>query len=512
MAKRTTGIDDEMADQQLLDEEALGAGSSRIPLQTEAQGNDQGLILEDDLDALDLAGDSDISDDESVAPRSLRVWVVVPRDQIKHPLEMETVPLAQFKSYIGGHIDPRQYPWVLQDEDNNFRPAPVAYYDLEYPPGATAEKKAQLRHENWKQIQDVSGVKLKSFASRDPKPLGPGDDGARYTTKNGEEHIRRWKYARTDMCGDEMPTFRITRPSSVPWKSKYIHCFSDNKKVKRRWPSQLAEKYGPENVNQKTVYCGFPTVKKLNQRGRFEADKAYADLLGLKYSYNRTLPEVVVRHKDSLISVELINDESKWQEQPRLKRLHDKLRTNPKNLTVAMLNEDGTSYVTPSFVARTQPAYYAKVKSDRQLPDGVERCDKQIEGEKSWVQEAKNVLTTTDVAKKKLEPGQTLAQKFPDIQMFSPRLKDGKPKGSLKMLYATLRDREEISQSVAKEFGIEPQPNHYEQRRDAAPTKDQALQNAYAERAGDETDSSTHSRKSMLANRSDERSQQGRHV
>lgn len=513
MASTVADDDDiDMLEQQIRGEQARGSSSSPAPRQPTSSRRTDGLTLADDLDALELGG-GDLSDGESVTSRDLEVLVVIPRDQSKHPQEMESVPLAYIKDYFKGRIDPKKYTWGLQDQNNNFRPSPVAYYDMEHPPGTTGAEKGQRQRDNWAQIQKDCGVKLKPFAKRGDKPLGRDDPDARYTTMSGEVHVRRWQYDHSDKSGEEMPTLRITKQSnSVPWGHRYFHYFSDNPKVAGQMPSQLAEKYGPENVNVKTVDGAFPTVKTLNERGRFEADRAYANVRGLKYSYNKTLPEVVVQHKDSLISVDLINDQSKWQERPLLQKLHDRLQTKPKSLTVAMLSEDGTTYVTPSFVARTQPNYYATVKGARQLPDGVEKCDKQIEGGKSWVQTGEKILSTTDAAKKSLAQGQTLADKYPDVQMFSPRLKDGQAKGSLKMVYATVRDREEISQSVANEFGIEARANHYEQRRDAAksaaPTKDQQLQNVYAEGDGYETDSSTNSRSSMVSNRAGERLQQ----
>ena len=500
-----TEMDDELQ-QQILRE----AGPPRSsPNQSKG-----GLTLEDDLDALKLGGGGDLSDDESSAGRNLEVLVVIPRDQRKHQFEMESVPLKHVKEFFKGRIDPKNYTWGLQDESNNFRPSPVAYYDVEHPPGANEAEKGQRRRENWERIQESCGVKLRPFAKRADKALTRDDPDARYQTVNGEEHVRRWKYEHPEKSGEEMPSLRITKPSnSVPWGRRYFHYFSDNPKVAGKMPSELAEKYGAENVNVKTVEGGFPTVKTLNERGRFEADRAYANVRGLKYSYNKTLPKVAVQYKDSLISVDLINDQTKWPKQPLLEKLHNKLQKNPRSLTVAMLNEEETTYVTPSFVARLQPNHYAKVQAAHNLPKGVEKCEKQIEGGKNWIQTAENVLTTTDAAKQTLEAGQTLAQKYPDVQMFSPKLKDGKAVGSLKMIYATRRDQEEITQSVADDFGIQAQANRYEQQRDAAkagaPTKDAALQAVYDE-GGYDSDSSSNARNSMINSRANERAQQAR--
>jgi hypothetical protein len=516
MASTVADDDDiDMAGQQLLSEAEREASPSRVPRRTTSNQRAEELTLVDDLDALDLGEGADLSDDESVVSRKLEVLVVIPRDQKKHPHEMESVPLKYVKEFFNGKIDPKNYTWGLQDESNNFRPSPVAFWDMEHPPGTTGKEKGERRQENWKRIQDDCGYRLKAFAERvSYEPLSRDDQAARYKTVSGEEHVRRWEYKHTDKSGEEMPALRITRQSSsVPWGHRYIHYFSNNPKVAGKLPSDLAEKYGPENVNVKTVDGRFPTVKKLNERGRFEADREFAMLIGQKYLYNRTLPTAVVQYGDSLISVSLINDQSKWKARPELAKLHAKLQKNPKSLTVGVLNEEGSTYVTPDFVARSQPNHYAAVKAAHNLPDDVAKCNKRVQGEKNWVQLSKDVIGTTDAARKGLAPGQTIADKYPDVQMFSPKLKDGKPTGSLKMVYTTKRDREEITQSVADDFGIKAQANHYEQQRDrvksAAPTKDAALQAVYDE-GGYDSDSSTNSRSSMISNRAGDREQQGR--
>lgn len=441
------------------------------------------LDLIDDFAAVELGGPVAAKYAEGAVEITLHR--AVPRNQVKYPGQVELVPDEFFEKTFGSELKKTDYPVVLEYGKNGpLKPAPAAFYDLDYPAGMSISEKSEFRKQNWANVQEAVGSEIKSFAGRDQKPLDRDDPRARHETPGGER-FRKWDYHEKDRCGDTLPDMSLRKDSkSNPWGYRLTMQPSLDPQDYVR----AAEKYGKENVGLKGTDNITRSVADLEKRGRLEPQKAFHELRGDIYEYNRKLPKIVVENAGSLVSAKLLKDEDFWSKRSDFKDTHQKLINNPNKLTIGMLNKHGT-YISPDFLKKTDPKRFEELRKEAGLGKNLALATKSFKADKVWRQTSENVLTPAD--KVRLKEGEKLGDK--DLQTFSTSTKNGRSTGALKMLYATNRDQDTITPEVAKQMGVEARISPYEQKRtDFQKTGLKAkTQDAWANGGGDDSESDT---------------------
>ncbi|MEI2387434.1 hypothetical protein [Breoghania sp. JC706] len=489
----------------------------------------------DNMATLNLSGR------KASAARTLEVGIAVPRSAKKTGghVEYELLSEEKFQSRYGDKASPRDYPWLLRDQHGVTMTRPRAYYSVEIPRNSSGAQMTQLRQDNWSRIKEAGDFESKPYAAKGNnfKPLDPNDEAAQFETSAGTR-LRKYEYKVPHLVGADLPEIELTVPRSDGEGDRILLLHKDNPRFltedgRQMTAAEMGQAYGEHNVRIADTDGRWDSIAVLNERGRYEADRRLAKTYGMDFAYNRHLPDLVVeaeatRQEDGrtvsdpagnqLVSMKLVRDTAQHEKNQTLAQIAADVDEHPRLLKAGVRITEGT-YVSPAMAAEKYPEIYQALAKEYNLPKGFEKISSAAGADQAWVQKSKDVFITATAAQRGLREGETVAGRYSDTRTFTPKTKIAPgdrpgstkevPGNSLKMLYATLRDRESITPGIGKQIGVEPRIGHYDQR--AIDHVSKVVPQKMEDLAGYDSGSDTPQdpRKQMIANRGNKRAAGG---